>query len=82
MTTLPTGTVAFVFTDIEGSTHLAQTLPDERWTSTLARHRALIRTAAAAHGGVEVATAGDGFFLAFARTADAVAATAIRATGG
>jgi predicted ATPase/class 3 adenylate cyclase len=75
MTTLPTGTVAFVFTDIEGSTHLAQTLPAERWTSILARHRALIRTAVAAHGGVEVATEGDGFFLAFARTADAVAAT-------
>jgi len=75
MTTLPTGTVAFVFTDIEGSTHLAQTLPDERWTSILARHRELIRTAVAAHHGVEVSTEGDGFFLAFARTADAIAAT-------
>jgi predicted ATPase/class 3 adenylate cyclase len=75
MTTLPTGTVAFVFTDIEGSTHLAQTLPDDRWTATLARHRELIRAAVAAHGGVEVSTEGDGFFLVFARTADAVAAT-------
>ena len=75
MTTLPTGTVAFVFTDIEGSTHLAQTLSDERWTAILGRHRELIRAAVAAHGGVEVSTEGDGFFLAFARTADAVAAT-------
>ncbi|MEO5941192.1 MAG: adenylate/guanylate cyclase domain-containing protein, partial [Candidatus Limnocylindrales bacterium] len=74
MTTFPTGTVAFVFTDIEGSTHLAQTLADERWDAILARHRALIRAAVAAHGGVEVSTEGDGFFLVFARTSDAVAA--------
>jgi predicted ATPase/class 3 adenylate cyclase len=75
MTTLPTGTVAFVFTDIEGSTHLAQSLSDERWAAVLGRHRELIRAAVAAHDGVEVSTEGDGFFLAFARTADAVAAT-------
>ena len=74
MTTLPTGTVAFVFTDIEGSTHLAQTLPAERWEAILARHRELIRAAVAAHGGAEVSTEGDGFFLAFSRTSDAVAA--------
>ena len=74
MTTFPTGTVAFVFTDIEGSTHLAQTLADDRWDSILARHRALIRAAVAAHGGLEVSTEGDGFFLVFARTSDAVAA--------
>ena len=74
MTTFPTGTVAFVFTDIEGSTHLAQTLADDRWASILARHRALIRAAVAAHGGLEVSTEGDGFFLVFARTSDAVAA--------
>jgi predicted ATPase/class 3 adenylate cyclase len=75
MSSLPTGTVAFVFTDIEGSTHLAQTLPEERWSATLARHRELVRAAVAAHGGVEVSTEGDGFFLVFARTADAIAAT-------
>ena len=74
MTALPTGTVAFVFTDIEGSTHLAQTLADDRWEALLARHRQLIRAAVAAHGGVEVGTEGDGFFLAFSRTSDAVAA--------
>ena len=75
MTALPTGTVAFVFTDIEGSTRLAQTLPDERWSSLLARHRELIRAAVRAFDGVEVATEGDGFFVVFERTADAVAAT-------
>jgi predicted ATPase/class 3 adenylate cyclase len=75
MTTLPTGTVAFVFTDIEGSTHLAQMLPNDAWERILHRHRELIRTAVAAHDGVEVSTEGDGFFLAFVRTADAVAAT-------
>jgi predicted ATPase/class 3 adenylate cyclase len=75
MTTLPTGTVAFVFTDIEGSTHLAQTLPNDAWERVLQRHRELIRAAVASHDGVEVSTEGDGFFLAFVRTADAVAAT-------
>jgi predicted ATPase/class 3 adenylate cyclase len=75
MTRLPTGTVAFVFTDIEGSTHLVQTLEDDVWASILARHRELIRAAVAAHRGIEVSTEGDGFFLAFSRTSDAVAAT-------
>ncbi len=72
---LPTGTIAFVFTDIEGSTALAQRLAGDRWSALLARHRDLIRAAVAAHGGVEVKTEGDGFFVAFERTADAVAAT-------
>ena len=72
---LPTGTVAFLFTDIEGSTALAQRLAGERWRALLARHRDLIRASIAAHGGVEVATEGDGFFVAFERTADAVTAT-------
>ena len=71
---LPTGTVAFLFTDIEGSTALAQALAGERWEALLARHRELIRAAVAAFDGVEVATEGDGFFVAFARTADAVGA--------
>ena len=71
---LPTGTVAFLFTDIEGSTALAQALAGDRWTALLARHRELIRAAVAAFNGVEVATEGDGFFVAFERTADAVGA--------
>jgi predicted ATPase/class 3 adenylate cyclase len=69
----PTGTVAFLFTDIEGSTHLAQTLGD-RWSGILNRHRELVRAAVAAHGGIEEGTQGDGFFVVFARSSDAVGA--------
>jgi predicted ATPase/class 3 adenylate cyclase len=72
---LPTGTVAFLFTDIEGSTALTHALSDDAWSALLARHRELIREAVAAHGGIEVSTEGDGFFVVFERTADAVAAT-------
>jgi predicted ATPase/class 3 adenylate cyclase len=72
---LPTGTVAFLFTDIEGSTNLSQSLPRDRWEALLARHREIIRTAIAAHDGVEDKTEGDGFLVVFERTADAVAAT-------
>jgi predicted ATPase/class 3 adenylate cyclase len=71
---LPTGTIAFVFTDIEGSTALAQSLDSERWGAALQRHRELIRAAVAAHGGVEDKTEGDGFLIVFPRTSDAVAA--------
>ncbi|HET7029991.1 MAG TPA: adenylate/guanylate cyclase domain-containing protein [Candidatus Limnocylindrales bacterium] len=71
---MPTGTVAFAFTDIEGSTELAQRLGTDRWEGLLRRHRELIRAAVAAHRGVEVSTEGDGFFLVFERSSDAVAA--------
>ena len=71
---LPTGTVALVFTDIEGSTRLAQRLGADRWSEILGRHRALIREAVRAHDGIEASTEGDGFFLEFARSADAAAA--------
>ncbi len=74
---LPTGTVTFVFTDIEGSTRLVHDLGD-RWPPLLERHRAIIRAALAAHDGVEVQTEGDGFFAAFSRAPAAVAA-AVRA---
>src|SRR4029079_18722690 len=72
---LPTGTVAFVFTDIEGSTALAQRLDAERWSALLGRHREIVRADVGAFDGGEDSTAGDGFFFAFARTADALAAT-------
>jgi len=72
---LPTGTVAFLFTDIEGSTNLSQSLARDRWEALLARHREIIRAAIAAHDGVEDKTEGDGFLVVFERTADAVAAT-------
>jgi predicted ATPase len=70
---LPTGTVTFLFTDIEGSTRLLQELGDE-YADVLAEHRRALREAWRQHGGVEVDTQGDAFFVAFARASDAVAA--------
>jgi predicted ATPase/class 3 adenylate cyclase len=75
MTELPTGTVTFVFTDIEGSTNLARTL-GERWPGVLAEHHGILRGAIRDHGGVDVRTEGDAFFAVFASAADAVAAAA------
>jgi len=72
---LPTGTVTFLFTDVEGSTRLAREL-GEAWLPLLHRHREIIRAALAAHGGIEVQTEGDGFFAVFARAPAAVAAVA------
>ena len=73
MRELPTGTVTFLFTDIEGSTRLLHELGDA-YAGALAEHRRLLRDAFAAHGGVEVDTQGDAFFVAFARASDALAA--------
>src|SRR5438093_298256 len=70
---LPTGTVTFLFTDVEGSTRLLQE-HGTRYAELLAEHRAALRTAFARHGGVEVDTQGDAFFIAFARATDAVSA--------
>jgi len=70
---LPTGTVTFLFTDVEGSTRLLQELSDE-YAGALAEHRAALRDAFARHGGVEVDTQGDAFFVAFAKASDALAA--------
>lgn len=69
--TLPTGTVTFMFTDIEDSTRLVSRVGDSRFAELLGRHHALIREASSNNGGVEVATEGDSFFLAFG---DALAA--------
>jgi predicted ATPase len=73
MPELPTGTVTFLFTDIEGSTRLLEEA-GERYAELLEQHRRVLREAFARHGGVEVDTQGDAFFVAFARGADAVAA--------
>jgi predicted ATPase len=70
---LPRGTVTFLFTDIEGSTKLLRELGD-RYAGILAEHRRLLREAFDRHGGVEVDTQGDAFFIAFPRASDAVAA--------
>ena len=62
---LPSGTVTFLFTDIEGSTKLLRELGAERYAKALAEHRSLLREVFDAHGGVEVDTQGDAFFVAF-----------------
>ena len=62
---LPTGTVTFVFTDVEGSTSLLNELGAEAYADALAAHRAVIRELCIRCGGVEVDTQGDAFFFAF-----------------
>jgi predicted ATPase/class 3 adenylate cyclase len=76
---LPSGTVTFMFTDIEGSTRLLHELGSEAYADALAEHRRVIRTAFTAHDGVEVDTQGDAFFVAFP-TAPAALAAAREAT--
>jgi YVTN family beta-propeller protein len=71
---LPTGTVTFLFTDIEGSTRLLRTLGGERYREVLAEHQRIIREACAEAGGREIDTQGDSFFFAFRKANDAVAA--------
>jgi predicted ATPase/class 3 adenylate cyclase len=73
MPNLPTGTVTFVFTDIEGSTLLLGRLGD-RYPEVLTRHQTVLREAFAAAGGVEVSTEGDSFFVVFTQPQAAVAA--------
>jgi predicted ATPase/class 3 adenylate cyclase len=73
MADLPTGTVTFLFTDIEGSTGLLQALGD-RYAAVLGEHAAIIRRAVADGGGVEVSTHGDAFFAVFRSPAGAVRA--------
>ena len=75
MRELPSGTVTFLFTDIEGSTRLLHDLGDA-YADALAEHRRVVRDAFERHGGVEVDTQGDAFFVAFARAGDALAAAA------
>jgi predicted ATPase/class 3 adenylate cyclase len=72
---LPSGTVTFLFTDVEGSTRLLQEHGDG-YAELLAEHRRALREAFARHDGVEVDTQGDAFFVAFPRAAGAVAAAA------
>jgi predicted ATPase len=74
MQELPTGTVTFLFTDIEGSTRLLHELGAERYAEELAEHRTVLRDAFARHGGVEVDTQGDAFFVAFPTAPGAFAA--------
>jgi len=80
---LPSGTVTFLFTDIEASTRLVAALGD-RYEELLAAHANLLRAAMSAHAGTEVSTEGDSFFAVFSSAVAAVAAAvdAQRALGG
>jgi predicted ATPase/class 3 adenylate cyclase len=69
----PTGTITFLFTDIEGSTRLWEERPDAMRES-LARHDALLRSAIENHDGFVFKTVGDSFCAAFANAPDALAA--------
>jgi len=73
VTETPTGTVTFLFTDIEGSTRLAQELGDA-WPPLLERHREIARAAWEEHEGVEIGTEGDSFFVVFTSAPQATAA--------
>jgi predicted ATPase/class 3 adenylate cyclase len=73
MSNLPTGTVTFLFTDIEGSTRLLLQ-QGQRYGSLLSAYRELLRSIFQSHNGQEVDTQGDSFFVVFGRAVDAVAA--------
>jgi predicted ATPase/class 3 adenylate cyclase len=75
MSTLPTGTVTFFFSDIEGSTRLIQRLGD-RYPDVLLAHHAIQREALAANGGHELRTEGDSFFIVFESALEACAGAA------
>src|SRR2546425_1281428 len=75
MAELPSGTVTFLFTDVEGSTRLLKQLRD-RYGEVLTEHRRILRSAFEEHGGQEIDTQGDAFFVAFRRATDATLAAA------
>jgi predicted ATPase len=73
---LPSGTVTFLFTDVEGSTKLLHELGADGYAEALAEHRRIVRSACTAEGGVEVDTQGDAFFFAFVSAPGALEAAA------
>ncbi|HUG88342.1 MAG TPA: adenylate/guanylate cyclase domain-containing protein [Actinomycetota bacterium] len=75
MTDLPTGTITFLLTDIQGSTRILARLRD-RYPALLEEHQRLLRQVFEAAGGFEVGTEGDSFFVVFPAAPDAVAAAA------
>ena len=70
----PSGTVTFLFSDIEGSSRLEREVGTDAYAAILARHRAILRAAFAAHHGEEQSTEGDSFFVVFASATDAIRA--------
>jgi predicted ATPase/class 3 adenylate cyclase len=73
MSSLPSGTVTFLFTDIEGSTQLLQQLGGQ-FAALLAQQQQILREACEAHGGQVIDTPGDAFFVAFPRAVEAIRA--------
>ncbi len=73
---MPTGTVTFLFTDIEGSTQLLKRLGRDRYGEVLGTHNRLLRAAFSDGGGLEIDTKGDSFFVVFGSAGSAVAAAA------
>jgi predicted ATPase/class 3 adenylate cyclase len=73
---LPSGIVTFLFTDVEGSTKLLRELGSVGYAEALAEHRRILRQAFGTHGGVEVDTQGDAFFVAFPTASGAIEAAA------
>ena len=68
---LPAGTITFLFTDIEGSTNLLDSLGDQ-YASVLETHHEIMRRAILKWNGKEVDTQGDAFFVTFTRSLDAI----------
>lgn len=80
MTELPTGTLSLLFSDIEGSTLLLHRL-GAQWGAALSAQRTILRAAFAEHGGTEMGTEGDSFFVVFRSARDAVAAAVAGQSG-
>ena len=72
MRELPQGTVTLLFTDIVGSTERMAELGDRRWRELLQEHHGLVRRQLSRFRGVEMDTAGDGFFARFDGPARAI----------
>lgn len=72
---MPTGTVTFLFSDIEGSTRLLTALGD-RYPPVLEDHSRILRSAIGAHDGTVISTEGDSFFAVFPSALGAVGAAA------
>ena len=73
MSSLPAGTVTFLFSDIEGSTRLLQELGED-YAQVVDDHRRIMRGEIEGHGGIEIDTQGDAFFFSFMRAKDAAEA--------
>jgi YVTN family beta-propeller protein len=80
MPDLPSGTVTFLFTDIEGSTRLLESL-GARYAEVLEQHQRIFRAVVEEAGGREIDTQGDAFFVAFSRAKDAAAAALAAQSG-